>query len=83
MGYFEDAEYSLATGEPSKNPSPSANEIRRQAGDASYIPPKVVSATYVPKKGPLWIKASHPSLRREEASLSEEDNKRELQEKDS
>lgn len=33
-----------------------------------------LSATYIPKKGPLWVKASHPSLLRQEANLSE-DNK--------
>lgn len=71
MGYFEDAEYSLATGKPSTNPSPSANEIRRQAGDASYIPPKDLSATYLPKKGNLWHKV--PTLHRQEATLQEKD----------
>lgn len=69
MGYFEDAEYSLATGKPSPNPSPAANEIRRQAQDASYVPPKDLSATLLPKKAPLWKK--HPTLHRQEADLSE------------
>lgn len=71
MGYFEDAEYSLATGKPSPNPSPAANEIRRQNKDASYVQPKDLSATYIPKKKPLWDKKKLPSLHRQEATLSE------------
>lgn len=80
MGYFEDAEYSLATGKPSKNPSPAANEIRRRAGDASYVQPKDLSATYLPKKKPLWDKKKLPTLHRQEANLSE--NKENIDPKD-